>query len=455
VIELLGHLENNIRSRRLLPRGQTVVVAVSGGLDSMVLLHLLHALAPQNRWRLTVAHFNHQLRGRSSDADERLVRMVARSLGLPFVAGRGCVQLCARRMGQSVEMAARDLRHAFLAGTARKLKSRRIALAHHADDQVELFMLRLLRGAGGEGLAGMKWQSPSPVDARVALVRPLLDFRRTELAAFARRCTIVFREDQSNASLDHDRNWVRHELLPRLAARYPSGTTKTILRSMEIIGAEAEFVAVAARDWLSARRRGAFDSLPLAVQRRSLQLQLQRLKVTPDFVTVEWLRQRSDCPISLGPGVAVCRGPDGWVRRLSPRALEFRRDECRLVLGTKSGEVTFSGLRCQWRLTEGGLPARNPRGMSGESFDADLVGDVITLRHWRPGDRFQPIGMAASVKLQDWFINQKIPAERRRELVVAASAEGAVFWVEGLRISERFKLTEATRRRLIWRWQRA
>jgi tRNA(Ile)-lysidine synthase len=93
--------------------------------------------------------------------------------------------------------------------------------------------------------------------------------------------------------------------------------------------------------------------------------------------------------------------------------------------------------------------------MSGESFDADLVGDVITLRHWRPGDRFQPIGMAASVKLQDWFINQKIPAERRRELVVAASAEGAVFWVEGLRISERFKLTEATRRRLIWRWQRA
>src|SRR5436309_9927759 len=175
----------------------------------MVLLDLLHRLAPRHRWQLIVAHFNHQLRGAASDADERLVRRVAGRLGLPFA--RDCWPREDHRKTQrsGLEMAARLARHQFLSRTARASGAPTIALAHHADDQAELFFLRLLRGAGGDGLAGMKWRGPSPVDPHLTLVRPLLDLRKTEIVACAKERHIRFREDASNRDERHDRNWLR------------------------------------------------------------------------------------------------------------------------------------------------------------------------------------------------------------------------------------------------------
>ena len=148
--DLVSHVADRIREKKLFRDGQSILVAVSGGLDSMVLLNVLRGLSADHDWKLTVAHFNHQLRGAASDADERAVRQAARRLKLPFVDGRGHVRDFARNNRLSVEMAARKLRHDFLAGAAVKLKIPTIALAHHADDQVESFFLRLLRGAGGE-----------------------------------------------------------------------------------------------------------------------------------------------------------------------------------------------------------------------------------------------------------------------------------------------------------------
>ena len=164
--DLLQRVERNIQNRQLFKRGGKILVAVSGGLDSMVLLHTLYKITSRYKWKIAVAHFNHQLRGRASDADEQLVRKTAVVLELPFIAGRADVRRFARTSKLSLEMAARELRHEFLARVARERKISAIALAHHADDQVELFFLRLLRGAGGEGLAGMKWHSPSPVDKK-------------------------------------------------------------------------------------------------------------------------------------------------------------------------------------------------------------------------------------------------------------------------------------------------
>ena len=248
--QLPQRVGNIIRNRRLLERGRKILVAVSGGLDSMALLHMLRALAPEWRWRLCVAHFNHQLRGSSSDADERLVRKTAAAMGLPVVVERANVRRYAERSKLSIEMAARKLRHEFFARAANSRGLRTVALAHHADDQVELFFLRLLRGAGGEGLAGMKWRSPSPVDGRITLVRPLLGATKAELLEFARENKLRFREDATNALLAAPRNRIRNELLPLLREKYQPGLAKAVLRLMEIIGAESDFAGAAARQWL-------------------------------------------------------------------------------------------------------------------------------------------------------------------------------------------------------------
>ena len=228
---------------RLPERGLKILVAVSGGLDSMALLHALNSLAGVRRWKLAVAHFNHRLRGRASDADEAIVAKTAAAMKLPFYVGAAAVQVVAAKEKVSIEMAARSLRHDFLARTAREHGINSIGLAHHADDQVELFFLRLLRGAGGSGLGGMQWRSPSPSDGRISLVRPLLDVPRGVLEDFVRENRIRYREDATNRVHDFLRNRIRHELLPLLRRNYQPGLSKTILRSMEIAGAESDLIA--------------------------------------------------------------------------------------------------------------------------------------------------------------------------------------------------------------------
>jgi tRNA(Ile)-lysidine synthase len=492
VSELLEHVEASILARRLIRPGQRVLVAVSGGVDSMVLLHVLHELGRKQRWRLTVAHFNHRLRGESSDADERLVRHTAQKLGVPVVVEGADVRALGRAQGLSLEMAARELRHDFLARAARRRHILVVALAHHADDRLELFFMRLLRGSGGEGLAGIKWRNPSPRDARIQLIRPLLDQPKALLGEYAAERRIRFREDASNALLDFQRNRIRHELLPLLRRKYQPALDRTVSRVMEIVGAEAAFAGQVAREWVrdlgnskadevraslgrllrgerGERQRLAFDDLPVAVQRRCLQVQLLEQGVEPDFELVERLRAAAGRPICLGGKASELRG-----RPLAGREQPFLRYATRdrsgrlqlqvavmqefslcsqeVDLEKRAGEVEFDGTKVSWRVDIGKAAGR--ARVPQEWFDADRVGSRVRLRHWQPGDRFQPIGMAHAVKLQDFFTNQKVPRERRRRLLLATTAGGEVFWVEGLRISERFKLTGETKRRLQWRWKR-
>jgi tRNA(Ile)-lysidine synthase len=478
VTDLLQHVEENIQNRRLFKRGQAVLVAVSGGLDSMTLLHSLYELSSRHRWKLTVAHFNHRLRGRSSDADEKLVRQTAAAMRLPFVAGRANVAEFAQKSKMSVEMAARKLRHDFFARAAGERKIHVVALAHHADDQVELFFLRILRGAGGEGLTGMKWRSPSPVDSRITLVRPLLDAAKAELRECVRERKIRFRDDATNATLDVPRNRVRNELLPLLQRRYQPALAKTVLRLMEIVGTEADFAGETARQWLASKqktkrapcpvplpaRRGegglrpgegtVFKDLPIAVQRRVLQLQVTNLGIAPDFELIEQLRESPGKFVSVSSSVSIARDACGKLDFKKHVASVFNVNETVVNLEGRAGVTVFDGARLGWRL-EAGANFVRPHGRKAcEFFDADKVGGKITLCHWRPGDRFQPIGLRSRVKLQDLFTNRKIPRARRRELIVAVAENGEIFWVEGLRISENFKLTSQTKRRLVWRWRR-
>jgi len=449
---MLERVEKSIVSRRLLARGDRVLVAVSGGLDSIVLLHLLATLAPRHNWKLAVAHLNHMLRGKEADADQRLVARTAAKRGLPFQVATADVKQHARARKESFEMAARVVRHDFLARTARSLGIGKVALAHHADDQAELFLLRLLRGAGSDGLAGMDWQGVSPADAAITLVRPLLDERKDDLLAYAREHRLPFREDATNACTDILRNRIRRRLLPLLRRSYQPGIDAVLRRESDMLREEARHLADEARRWIKSRRP-AFDLLSIALQRRALQIQSRTAGLVLDYDQIERLRRRPMEWIAVA-GATCRRTTGGKIEVRNPEASpqprrSFETAQRKVALG-ECRTVTFHGVQFRWREHTRRL-AHCP---NRECFDADAVGKKIILRHWRPGDRFHPIGLPGPVKLQDLFVNLKVPRERRHELIVAANGAGEIFWVEGLRISDPFKVTDRTRRVLIWQWTR-
>jgi tRNA(Ile)-lysidine synthase len=454
VSELAQRVEKSILDRRLFRRGQSILVAVSGGLDSMVLLELLARLSRKHGWRLSVAHLNHRLRGRSSDADERLVARAAKELGLRFVNESADVQRYAREQKLSVEMAARALRHGFLARVALRLKIGTIALAHHADDQVELFFLRLFRGAGSEGLAGMKWQNPSPQDPRIRLTRPLLDHSKHDLRSFAEEQGVRFREDATNAQLDFQRNRIRHELLPLLAKEYQPALNRVILRQMDILAAESDYVTQMAREWL--KNPQAFEAMPVAIQRRCLQIQAVDQGLLANFELIEALRLNANRAMAIDGTLFASRETSGKLRVWTGAKPTFSNSRIAVPLKGGAGVLAFDNVEITWKT----LPARPgivrpSKGIPNcEFLDADKVGSQVVLRHWQPGDRFQPIGMASACKLQDLFMNQKVLRNVRHELIVGATVSGELFWVEGLRLAERFKLDKKTRRQLKWVWKR-
>jgi len=488
-----------LEKRALAQKGSRIVVAVSGGLDSMVLLHVLHSLAARNQWKLLVAHFNHQLRGRASDADEKLVAKVAFELQLPMVQARGNVTELQKKLGISLEMAARKLRHEFLAETAihfsngfeealpEKLQNSlmkadpslnklypTVALAHHADDQSELFFLRLFRGAGGEGIAGMRWSNASPANSAVRLIRPLLNQTKSALLHYARQEGISYREDASNKQADILRNRIRHRLLPLLRQQFQPDLDLKIARLMETVGAEADYVRTEAQKWLDMKKQPPFGEIPVALQRQVIRLQLRSSGIEPDFECVEHLRTHPRQPVSIGRSLNFIRSSAGRVNVITPNALEFLPGQRRLDFSVQAGQVEMGDLRFEWQIFTGnalvklkknvlnGLEKRrktikdhrqvNKALVGTEYFDADAIGCCATLRHWRAGDRFQPIGMRQCVKIQDIMTNLKIPTTARRALVAAEAEDGRLFWMQGLRISEPFKIQPQTVRCLRWIW---
>lgn len=421
-----------------------MLLAVSGGVDSVVLLHLL---AQINAWKIHVAHFNHCLRGAESDADESFVQALAERLRLPFVAGRGDVKAFADQHGISIEMAARELRHNFLADSAAALRLHRIALAHHADDQVETFWLRLLRGDVGPGLTGMRWQRSVRPGSDISLIRPLLEIPKADLVNFAREQVINYRDDSSNSSPDFLRNRLRLELIARLKTFQPA-LREVTLRTASVLAAEKNFLEQSARAWLEAKAP-AFDQLHPALQREVVRLQLLQHNVKPNFELIESLRSSPRIPISTSSTQTIIRTDAGLLSVEQRSAITFSEGTTSINIESP-GRASFEAFDLEWNF----VAQRGALARGTEFFDADALGPKITVRHWQRGDRFQPIGMAGPAKLQDLFTNWKIPAAEKRRRLLAADSRGRIFWVEGLRISELHKVTSTTARVLKWAWQR-
>jgi tRNA(Ile)-lysidine synthase len=436
---MIGAAESFSRAWCRLSPSSTLLLGVSGGLDSMALLELVSHF--EERHKLIVAHFNHQLRGDESDGDEAFVREQASHRNLPFVSARGDVRAAAK--GISIEMAARQLRHEFLAKVARE-NSADILLAHHADDQIELFLMRLLRGIEGPGLACMRMISPSPSDPNIRILRPLLETFRAELAAFSDENKIPFREDATNAELHADRNRIRHQIIPILREEAGPNFQSNLLRHIAATRDQGELARSAARAWL--QERAEFSNLPDWLRREIIATQLDDAKIPVTAQSLDALLKADGARVSINAAQTVALDSHGQLQIFNQL---WPADSIALTLSSE-GAAEFSNLTLSWSFpTEPDLSPL-PNQMT---FDADKVGTQITLRHWRQGDRIHLSGRSSNRPLHEMFSRNKIPRDQRHRLVVAATAAGEIFWVEGLRVTENFKVTPASKRFLNWRWQ--
>ena len=307
----------------------------------MVLLHSLHHLAEQFNWRLVVAHFNHRLRGRASQADQRLVEKAASKLDIK------CITSCWDNdkhliKDHGLEMAARRARHEFLAESAKVNHCNIITMAHHLDDQAETFLWRMMRGAGGKGLGGMREQDLFPGHKKLTIARPLLKIPKKDLRQFAEDAGVQFREDASNNDPRFLRNRIRQNLLPELRRDFHPYIERAINQSQGLIRADANFVSDAAKKWLATTNRQTFNRIHVAVQRWVLWHQLIEQGIEPQYDQIEKLRQSPDKPFSINSHQTLDRDSAGFVRVQEISRLTFRPEQLSLSPTRRWTEVVFS-----------------------------------------------------------------------------------------------------------------
>jgi tRNA(Ile)-lysidine synthase len=448
-MSLAARVRNFIEQRGLLRPGDAVVVGVSGGPDSLCLLDVLCRLD----WRLTVhaAHLNHGLRAEAGREAE-FVRAEAAARGASFHLASVDTRAYASAHRRSVEEAARELRYDFLARVTAQTGAQTIAVAHTADDQAETVLMHFLRGSGVAGLRGMLPKSGK--GEQPVIVRPLLIAARSEVEAYCTERGLQPMRDPTNADTTYFRNRLRHELLPALETYNPNIRT-TLARTAEVMAGEHELVlravdalwdeiACAGTEAVTLHRaRWRARSVPeqRALLRRAVQLLRPGLRDI-DFAPLEAaVRFSRDAQTGR-----VCDLADGLCL-----AVDYES----IVLREWSGvtlEAAVPQLKADGRLAEGWEFRAFPvAGWSPEEstpwrvfVDARALAQPVGLRRRRDGDRFQPLGLAGHhVKVSDFLINRKISAPLRAGWPLVVCGE-AIVWVAGLRLDERFRITDAT-----------
>ncbi len=436
------------------------MVAVSGGPDSVCLLHILVKLQRELEVKLQVAHLNHQLRGAESEADANYVADLARQLGIPATIEGRDVKGYQARQRLSLEEAAREVRYSFLAEVAKAIGTERVAVGHTMEDHIETILMHLIRGTGTRGLRGLQpvtiWQSA--VNS-LTIIRPLLEISHQETEDYCHQHQLMPRLDASNLSLSPLRNRIRQQLLPLLESYNPR-LAETLLRTGRIASDDIDFLdEQIARLWDEIAQqhektivldRRKFDQLPSALKRYLLRAAVERLLGSARDIEMRHIEEMM--ALATKPAGKRLSLPGGLIfsieynqyrltsdfAALSP--LPLLRDEFQLNI---PGETVIPGWRIEATIAD-------QKGMTEKDnftahFDLDKTGDRLLVRPRQRGDRFQPLGLNQSKKLNEFMIDAKIPRTWRGQVPIVCSPEH-IIWVVGWRIDERVKVTATTKK---------
>jgi tRNA(Ile)-lysidine synthase len=440
--KLFSHQHN------MLTGSEPLLLAVSGGIDSMVMLHVVKAAALP----FAVAHCNFQLRGEESDLDALLVEQTAHELGVPFFIKRFETNAYANINGVSVQMAARALRYAWFTELVAQERFSGVATAHNLNDSVETALLNFVRGTGLAGLTGIQSKGESGV------IRPLLFATREEIAAYAKAQQIIWREDSSNASDDYGRNFLRHQIVPQMEALNPN-FLRTGERNMQRVRESQENLGFLTRQWLWVET-GKLDKLKLMqlpAPRRAL-----RELLKPYGFTEEQSRQLAENLQQTGFELSSDAGWQVLCDRelLLVRNLHAEKGNSPALEQTPLLRIEQDDLMI--RLPDGTLlllmpteiAAPFPDGTEAILIERGSLQYPLTVRRWVEGDVFQPFGMGGQhQKLQDFFTNQKLSRIEKEQVWLLFNGDGALIWVVGMRLDERFRV-EGAKEGLKIAWRR-
>ena len=497
----------SIREHHLVEAQRQLLVAVSGGQDSVCLLHILVKLQEELKVELHVAHLDHRLRGAESEADARYVYHLSQQLGIPATIEQRDVKAYRAQQHTSLEESAREVRYTFLAEVARSIGANRVAVGHTTDDHVETILMHLVRGTGTRGLRGLQptsqWQSSG---GSLTIIRPLLTVSRQETADYCHNHQLMPRMDTSNLSLSPLRNRIRHQLLPLLRSYNPR-VADALLRTARIAGDDLAFLdRESARLWRRITQRQGdtiildrerFLELPSALQRHLLRVAIGSLLGSLKDIEARHIEEiMSALTKAAGKKLSL---PGGLVFDIGYNQYRLGLDAVALspfsILGNEfvlkvPGETLLPGWRVAATIVrppmvKGGsevapVPSgntisppldrvkavnyarlcpegRKPRGNSNRVketgpdadnfiayFDLNNVGSKVVVRCRKPGDRFQPLGMSQPKKLGEFMIDAKIPRAWRQQVPVVCSLQH-IMWVVGWRIDDRVKVTDNTR----------
>ncbi len=439
--------ESFIRKYQLVSEDDKIIVGVSGGIDSVVLLDMLMELKNSFRIDLAVAHINHQLRGEESDEDQRFVEKRAQDYGIECFVHSADVKAFMVEHKVSLQVGAREIRYKFFE-TVKILKNfTKIATAHNANDNAETVLHNLLRGSGAGGLGGI------PV-IRNDIIRPLLFAQRDEIEQYAKLRSLKYREDSSNLKDYYTRNFIRHSLLPQVEERVNPGIIGTLNRTAAIFQELSSFVNNETRVLYSnvAKKFGSKIVLDIFKLKNSLLFIQENIIIAAlrDFdmgevdyakvhAVMDLLDSETGSSIEIGNGLVAYKDRRNLVFIQNPREpAEFVAE---IIPGKK---YEFEEFYLNSEFVERG-DVHFSLSPVVEFVDADLTGDVLTLRTWHAGDSFSPLGMKGHKKVSDFLIDSKIPVYQKNNVLVLANKDN-IIWVCGLRVDDRFRMTEQTRR---------
>jgi tRNA(Ile)-lysidine synthase len=474
---LLQQVRATNAQHSLFSPGDAVVVGVSGGPDSLTLLHSLRALRDELQITLHVAHLNHQLRGSESDADAEFVAWLAREWDLPATVEARDVGAFAREQRLSLEEAARQARYAFLAEVAQRVGARVIAVAHHADDQAETVLMHFLRGAGMAGLRGMEYKTEirdsrfQPPIPNLQLVRPLLNVTREEIEDYCKENSLTPRFDRSNLDMTFFRNRLRQEVLPYLETLNPN-IRRVLLRTSHALADDYDFLQAQVRAAYAqvAREeedtivfaRGAWSALHPALQRGTLRAAAQQLR--SDLRNIDWthiegarrvaLEKSTGAAATLVGGLMLVVGYNAFMVGMEPRLRRGLLLPDLPLLHAERIALPVRGVvelpNSEWVVETGIASSQKETADRWTALlDLEKCSGEFFLRRRRPGDRFQPTGLRGHTQsLHEFMIDKKIPHAARSALPLLIVSERIV-WVCGWRLAEGVHVTPDTRQ--VWR----